>query len=230
MNSTHSKITQHLKKNPWYEGSFELFEYGNFPAECPWNEFLEQNQKEFVHKIFQPLESSIPNTVRNLIESCKDVFALLADNEWFLIYVINEDVFLCGGEPNVSPVLSNDVINDGWKLPVELKTFYKIHNGFGYLWYLGMFWISDCIVPDYKLETLNALFTSLLEHEPDIILDFDPKSILQFFYNGAGDAQCFYKTEDKEVTTFFWDHETRELYHPDDFWSFVDENLSELFR
>jgi Txe/YoeB family toxin of Txe-Axe toxin-antitoxin module len=142
------KIIQHLKKNPWYEGSFELFEYDKFPTKCPWQKSQKKKEKDFIQKLFQSVASLIPSTVERLVENCKEIYALMVENEWFLVYAINEDKFLCGGEPNELPILPADAIADGWELPVELKTFYAVHNGFGVLWSLGMFWGSHGVLPE----------------------------------------------------------------------------------
>src|SRR5687768_10209864 len=98
MNSLGLKIIEHLQKNPWQESSFKLFEYSNFPVECPWQKYQEQDTKEFIRAIFQPLENLIPSTFERLLVNCQSIYALLENDQWFLIYAINEDTFLCGGE------------------------------------------------------------------------------------------------------------------------------------
>ncbi|NOT03095.1 MAG: SMI1/KNR4 family protein [Anaerolineales bacterium] len=221
MNSLGLKIIQHLK-NYWHESSFELFEYGSFPLECPWQIVQKQVQKDFIKNIFQPI--AIPITLDRLIENCQSIYALLESNKWFLIYAIDEDTFLCGGEPTNTPILPVNVISDGWELPDDLRVFYSVHNGFGTLWSLEIFWSSHCILPDNKLDTLNSFF----KDDPDFNFAIDPKYLLQFFPDGLGNQQCFYKLKTGELTTVDWDHETREIYHQENFWGFVDRRLFEL--
>ena len=224
MNLLGLNIIQYLKSISWYGGLFEFYAYGKFPVDCPWQKSQIEGKKEFIQKTFQTIAAFIPNTFEKLLTNCQDIYALLEGNKWFLIYAINENTFLCGGEPTNTPSLSVYAISNGWELPTELKTFYSVHNGFGAGLPLGIFLSSSCVLPNYKLETLN----SLLKNETDFEFVIDPKDLLQFYPNGLGDAQCFYRLRNGELTTVDWDHETREIYRPENFWSFVDRNLSEL--
>lgn len=223
MNHSDLKIVKYLKSIPWYKGSFDFFECGNFPSECPWQKYQELDTGDFIKKTLQPIATLIPITYEKILASCQNIYSILEDNKWFLIYAINEDTFLCGGEPTNAPSLKANAISDGWEIPVELRTLYSVHNGFGTVLPLGIFLSSSCVLPDYKLDTLSSLF----KDETDFEFLVDPKSLLEFYPDGLGNAQCFHQING-ELTTVDWDHESREIYHQEKFWDFIDKRLSEL--
>ena len=208
-----------------------LYALEEMPDICPWAVYRGESIERIIDQIFAPLAERL-TTFPNLLKTgCTQIVALLDNQRWYLIYVLQPEVgqkesYLCGGSPVNLPVLPDSVRVAGWTLPKQLADFYKVHNGFGILWPLDLFWNSDCILPSSHLKILAQTFPA----DMPILLDYDPNHLLEFFPDGAGNGQYFYRFDhkDSESLTVDWDHETRELSHQADFWSFIDERLGKL--
>ena len=158
---------------------------------------------------------------------------LLDNDKWYLIYQLRHDDqkagrFFIGGAPQNQPQLTSELRSKNWIIPNDLVTFYKIHNGFGLLWPFDMFWNSDCVLPDHKLWSLSKVLSSV----SGVDVDYNTKDLLEFFPDGSGNGQYFYRSEiGKDVDlTVDWDHETRELSKEQVFWQFLDDRLSNLIE
>ena len=119
-----------------YEGIYPLSE---IPPSCPWQ--FEPNIEigQIIDIVFRPIKTNLSKTVQMLKERCQSVFALLYQDEWYLLYVLqitsgnnNSSVkILGGGKAATTPQLSVEVSKLGWTVPNELKLFYQVHNGLG---------------------------------------------------------------------------------------------------
>jgi hypothetical protein len=224
-----TEIHKALKRNTWYEGIYELFEQGRFPIDCPWQFNDEVNPSYIVQTTFRPILTRMPRTLRTLLERCRRVFALKESDRWFLIYVGEpKKPFFCGGQPTLSPKMPHEVVSDGWHLPSDLRLFYSAHNGFGPLMYLDTIWTYESVLPDRRLSTLDMLFGRTSDTE----FLFDSKCLLEFFPDGSGNGQYFYRQPDEKQSnrTVDWDHEDRSISREREFWDFVDERLSKHWK
>ena len=60
------------------------------------------------------------------------------------------------------------------------------------------------------------------------LTDYKFDDLLEFFPDGAGNAQCFLRVGTDIDATVDWDHETWEISEGMSFYDFVDERLSQI--
>lgn len=212
-----------------YEGLYSLFE---LPPSCPWQFEPGLDIHQIIELIFQPIQANLPKTVQRVKDRCQNIFALLHHDKWYLLYVLKiilrDDNFrvkiLGGGQLTTTPQLRTAITQLGWVVPQELKLFYRVHNGFGNFSLPWQIAVWDTVLPDWKLSVLREYF----EEE---VTTYNPNDLLEFFPDGAGNGQFFYRRNDTEVLwTVDWDHETREINKPERFWDFVDRKLSKVIE
>ncbi|MEM7115489.1 MAG: SMI1/KNR4 family protein [Chloroflexota bacterium] len=211
----------------------QLYTLEEMPDVCPWAVYRGEPIERVIDQMFAPLAERLTLILHLLKTRCSQITVLLDNQKWYLIYVLQsgegeKESYLCGGSPVNLPTLPDSVREAGWTLPKQLAELYAIHNGFGMLWPLDLFWNSDCVLPSNHLRVLAQIFSADMPKS----IDYDPNHLLEFFSDGGGNGQYFYRFDqnDSECSTVDWDHETRELSHPADFWSFVDTRLGELIR
>lgn len=196
------------------------------PEECPWQFSQTTEIRKIISSLFSQLEKNLPKTIVMMQERCVAMFGLWKDNQWHLLYMIKfqlrngstDFTVYYGGEPTAYPQLREELGSHGWWIPHELKELYQVHNGFGKLAYSRI-----SILPDRKLTLLSEYFF------PDEEVAYNPNDLLEFFPDGAGNAQFFHRaTGGKPMRTIDWDHETRELSNPEEFWGFIDRKLSDV--
>jgi len=101
------------------------------------------------------------------------------------------------------------------RLPSSYRAFTKVHNGF-----LLDGWGSVGPRPVEVLLHLDTLH--LLDRDE---LGYDPRDLLAFSGDGAGNEQCYLLTHPSasgDYWTADWDHETRRLGHPVPFWDYLE--------
>jgi hypothetical protein len=213
-----------------YEGAYSLDEP---PEECPWQFAQPTEVSQIIGALFSPLEKNLPRTIAMLKERCVAMFAVQEDNWWYLLYVIRIELndgkigftIFRGGEPINNPQLREEVRALGWDTPPELVELYRVHNGFGTKDFPNSFW--NCVLSDNKLTVLSEYFS----HPPNYLqgtFDYDLNDLLEFFPDGAGNGQFFYRKKGEPMLSVDWDHETRELSKPEEFWGFIDRMLSSV--
>lgn len=221
-------------KDNWPDGiEFNgVYSLSKLPSLCPWQFEPNSAIDQIIDSVFQPITEYLPKTIRILRERCQNIFALLYQNEWYLLYVLkmilrNDKLgvkIVGGGSPTTTPQLRTEVSEAGWVVPNELKLFYQVHNGFGQFnlpWEVSVW---DTILPDRMLRVLGEILNT------GDVVGYIPKDLLEFFTDGAGNAQCFYRggSDNSGLSTVDWDHETREMSNPERFWDFVDRQLSQV--
>jgi hypothetical protein len=218
------ELHQTLQANRWHTQAYSLYPIGDSPASSPWRLPAQTSLSDYIAALFQPLCLELPGLVPLLTQYGSDMACLLAGNEWYLIYVLSSSptdtkCYLIGGTPSGSTSLSEAVHKAGWRLPDELTSLFNVHNGFGALSPLGLFWSYDAVVPSHRLALLSP---GLESHDPPHNLN----DLLLFYPDGAGNAQCFYRPYlGTDTPTVDWDHETREIGRREGFWNFVDRSL-----
>ncbi len=209
-----------------YEGL--VYPISGFPPSCPWQFDANLTIDQIISEQFRPLEAVLPKTIQTLKTRCQSIFALQHQNRWYLLYILkivlkNDNLSLKrfgGGEPTRTPQMRTEVSQLGWTVPNELKLLYQVHNGFGTFDLPEFIW--DVVLPDRQLNVLSERFD-----EPDLV-EYIPEDLLEFFPDGAGNGQYFYRKEGDILYTVDWDHETDEISKPEPFWEFVNRKLSKV--
>lgn len=207
-----------------FDGLYRLYEC---PKTCPWQFITNIDISQSIDIIFDLIKDHLPKTSKMLKERCKNIFALLYQNEWYLLYVIEiilEDdkisyKIIGGGQPTLTSQLQDETNNLGWTIPADLQLFYQVHNGFGDF---DALWSWDAVLPDQRLTALSKYI------DKDDVEGYDPKDLLAFFPDGLGNGQHFYRGQDSTLQTVDWDHETRKISNVEPFWDFVDRKLSKV--
>ena len=205
----------------------QLYNLGEFPADCPWAHLNDKSIQEAIAVNFRSIDSKIPLLLTTLKTRGRFIYTEKFNNNWQLHYLLSmklytgNDHFIVytGGVPNPNSQANDDLKSHNWNLPDALKTFYAIHDGFG-----GKY--------DHNV-LANADLRVMASHMDKICKEIDRypeaysfKDLLEFFPDGAGNAECFHKN--KGNITVDWDHETWELSPEIDFFEFIDERLSKV--
>jgi hypothetical protein len=107
-----------------------------------------------------------------------------------------------------------------WEIPAALKLFYQIHDGFGEI-YDGM-----SILNSRALKVMAEEMNPVSKDENNFPEGYKFEDLLDFFPDGAGNSQCFYRKA--KGLTVDWDHETWELGEKIDFFTFINRQMSVL--
>ncbi|MFK8102626.1 MAG: SMI1/KNR4 family protein [Saprospiraceae bacterium] len=211
--------------------SANYFALGDFPITCPWAKFNDQPIQAFLESNFSLVQQRLPMLLAAMQERCKFIFAEQKNSEvWQLHYLMEGKLYdqrdyyriYTGGMPIAEAKANASLLKFGWTLPADLKEFYMIHNGFGEINDAGCILNQEQLV--IKGEMMNPICRELNTRPEDYRYD----NLLEFFPDGAGNAQCFLRKETGNTTTVDWDHETWEISGEESFYSFVDERLAQM--
>lgn len=198
-------------------GKLTVFHYRNAP-ENPWSFIDTLNLENAIDAIWKNYPVPFVNTFK---KHCTEIFVVQKKEKWFLLYAYKGLTldkkpsydFLAGQAPETKPTLAEELINLGWKMPTDLQQLYSIHHGFGDINSVLRSDNAFAIVPAEKLDPwMNELEEVARENEWEVNYHF--YDLLPFLGDGAGNYQCFYKTEPTETGSYYtvdWDHETKEI-------------------
>lgn len=208
--------------------SANFYELGNFPEDCPWYGLNDENNTDFIETNFQSVSKELPKLLNELKNRCRFIYAEKKTNTWQLHYLLavklydQRDYFTVytGGEPIAKVIPNENLLTYHWDVPVKLRTFYTIHNGFGTL--------NDAnfIVPNSNLKVMATLMDTISEKQNARAEGYQFKDLLEFFPDGSGNVQCFYKNDNDQ--TVDWDHETWEISAEIGFFEFIDYRMSQI--
>ncbi len=213
------------------KNSANYFALGDFPSTCPWAKLNDQPIEKLIESNFLPVQQKLPMLIAAMQERCKFIFAEQKTSAtWQLHYLMEGKLYdqrdyyriYTGGMPSPEAKENASLVKFGWTLPADLKAFYAIHDGFGEINDAGGVLSQDQLV--VKGEMMNPICKNL-NTQPD---DYRYDDLLEFFPDGAGNAQCFLRTASGNNTTVDWDHETWEISGEESFYSFVDERLAQM--
>lgn len=219
------------------KNSTNYYQLGEFPKECPWTEFNKKSIKEFIESNFKPISEKVPSLITTLKNRCSFIYAEKKENTWHLHYLLKKklndgrDYFLVytGGKPLLNPKPNKSLKYYKWDIPKDLKLFYKIHNGFARLEY----GIAEGVLDNESIYILAKYMNKVSEEDNIKPEGYVFEDLLEFFPDGGGNAQCFYKNNSN--VTVFWDHETWEISGetsqiPEEieFYKFIDKKLSQI--
>jgi hypothetical protein len=229
------ELDQTLQASRLHVHTYSLYPIDDAPADCPWqwSETGRLSLPNYMASLFEPLHSGLPGVAELLTFYGKDLACLSTSGSWFLIYILASPAtgarcFLMGGMPSSSASPPQAVEEAHWHVPEELSFLYRVHDGFGMVAPLGLFWSDDAVVPARRLALLSDYFPDGSDHPNS---PYSLKDLLMFFPDGAGNGQCFYRPYlGIEEPTVDWDHETGEISRREDFWTFVDRKLVALIN
>ncbi|PID47057.1 MAG: hypothetical protein CR967_05760 [Proteobacteria bacterium] len=139
---------------------------------------------------------------------------LYDDRDYFRIYT--------GGSPLLNAKPNENLKRFNWNVPDDLKTFYKIHNGFGEVATI----IDNLLLANEYIEVMAEQMNPVCKKHNIKPKGYSFDELLEFFPNGCGNAQCFYKNNGN--STVDWDHDDWELLEEIGFFEFIDEKMSKI--
>jgi hypothetical protein len=203
---------------------------GDFPENSPWYKFNSLDKTKFIDKNFKSISLSIPDLLKSMKERCLFIYVEQVDSKWHLHYMLkmklydDRDYFrvFTGGEPNLNPSLNDNLKQYNWNIPKDLKKFYKIHDGFGEIY------DANFVMNSKDIRIMAELMDSICEEQNSFPENYSFDNLLEFFPDGAGNAQCFYRFKSNINITVDWDHETWELSNQMGFFDFINQRMSQI--
>ncbi len=213
-----------------YRNSENYFNLGSFPAECPWSKHNNKKIPEFIEANFRPIKKGLPRLIATLKERCQFIYAEYDGQTWYLHYYLNIKLHdgrnyyrvYTGGPPNTSPKAGKRLTDYNWVIPPPLADFYRVHDGFGEIY------DANYIIQSQDLAVLAEMMTPISIEEGSSPEGYAFSDLLEFFPDGTGNVQCFLRDGMNISMTVDWDHERWEISEPTDFFTFIEENLSEV--
>lgn len=201
---------------------------GEFPKDCPWKKLNDKTIEEFITQNFKPIAEKIPNLVSSLKQRCKFIFAEKKESTWYLHYLLDMKLYddrdyfkiYTGGAPLLNAEPNENLTAYNWDVPSDLKTFYKIHNGFGEIY--DVYYLMD----NESIAVMAEMMDPICKEQNVQPEGYSFDDLLEFFPDGAGNAQCFYKNNSN--LTVDWDHEIWEISGEIGFFDFINKQLSEI--
>jgi hypothetical protein len=203
--------------------SANYFPLGHFPVGCPWEHMNELDLRSTIEEVFAPIATEIPALIEALSERCGHIYAEKKEATWVLHYFLNMMLYderpyyliYTGGPPNPSPQVNPCLAKYDWPIPCDLVRLYAVHDGFG------------PILSSEQINVLAEMMDPICERQNTYPEGYQYRDLLEFYPDGAGNAQCFYR-QGGVFTTVDWDHEVWEISGPQDFFPYIDERLSQL--
>lgn len=214
-----------------HRNSSRYYPLGQFPAECPWYALNTVSRQDFIGNNFAPLRSRLPRLIKAMQERILYIYAEQLDDTWQLHYMLRIQLFdnrpyyrvYTGGKPMRDFVPNSALEAYAWELPADLAAFYAVHNGFGEVY------DAEFVVSYEKLRVMAETMDEIVEEQGfEQPIDYSFSDLLEFFPDGGGNAQCFYREAGKLIGTVDWDHETWEISEPQPFFEFIDSRIGGL--
>ena len=213
-----------------YRNSVNYFLLGNFPSDCPWAASNHKTMEEVIGSNFLKVKNKLPNLISSIKERCKFIFAEKKKDVWNLHYFMDSKLYderdyyriYTGGMPVVDSKENSNLLKYGWTLPKDLKEFYSIHNGFGEIYDAGF------VLSNEEIQVMGEMMNPISKEENVKPEGYSFDNLLEFFPDGAGNTQCFFKDKTGNNITVDWDHETWEISVEENFYEFLDDRLAEI--
>lgn len=201
---------------------------GELPKDCPWASLNNKTISKFISENFKPISNKIPDLISSLKERCKFIYAEKKENTWYLHYLLDMKLYderdyfkiYTGGTPLFNAEPNNNLKSFNWNVPNDLKTFYKIHNGFGEI-YDAYF-----VMANEDIKVMAEMMNPICKEQNVKPEGYSFNDLLEFYPDGGGNAQCFYKNNGN--STVDWDHEVWEISGEIGFFEFINERMSEI--
>ncbi len=210
--------------------SNKLYLLGDFPEDCPWFKFNDLTKTKFIDRNFKPISTHIPTLLKSMKERCLFIYCEQADTTWHLHYLLrmklydNRDYYrvYTGGAPLLNAELNAELKKYDWHIPKDLNEFYKIHNGFGEIY------DAHFVMNNNDIRVMGEMMNPICKEQNSFPEDYKFDDLLEFFPDGAGNAQCFYRYNSNNNLTVDWDHETWEVSNQMGFFEFINQRMSEI--
>ncbi len=212
------------------ENSANYFLLGQFPNDCPWITYNDKSIDEFISLNFLAIRDKIPQLISTMQKKCRFIYAEKQGQKWYLHYWLISELYdrrnyyciYTGGSPQTNLKENGSLVKFKWTLPSDLQEFYSIHNGFGEV--NG----RNCILNHEQIKVMGEIMNPICQEQNITPEGYSFNDLLEFFPDGAGNAQCFLRKDNKHYQTVDWDHETWEISEEQSFYEFVDEWLSQI--
>lgn len=230
--------------NHYRDTPLEVRDLDALAAGHPWAAYHGQDPGEAVRRIFDDVWELAPEMFERFAYAVRAIYTFERNAEPCLLYACDATeshgdrrthVSLVVGGPaldedalrTVDERLSEYVRSRGWKLPAELRAFYRIHHGMGRLSSWGLeFDNAGSIYPAEQLSVVGEIMNEIAVEQ-----GFEPQGyafddLLAFFEDGAGNSENFFRhgADAEPSGTVDWDHETREVSSVRSFWAFLGES------
>lgn len=208
----------------------DIYQLGSIPEDCLWVHLNSKTPTEAIDAVFSSIKEKVPSLIASMKDRVRFVYATRLNSNWELNYLLDmklydgRDYFLIysGGAPDNNPQKNDSLTKFEWAIPQALKEFYSIHNGFGALE------DSVYILSSKQISIMGEMMNPISKEQNVKPEEYLFNDLLEFFPDGAGNAQCFLRKGDNNNNTVDWDHETWEISEETDFFDFVDNRMSEL--
>jgi len=203
--------------------SINYYPLGFLPDDCPWGYLNGLDIKTAIETIFTPVENDTRLLINTLCQRCSHLYAEKIDSAWVLHYFLDMTLYdgrpyyqiYSGGSPNRTPEPNASLIKYDWSIPTDLARLYAVHDGFG------------PILNSNQITVMAQMMDPICQEQDVYPEDYRFSDLLEFHPDGGGNAQCFYRN-DGELTTVDWDHEIWGISGSQSFFSYIDEQLSQL--
>lgn len=210
--------------------SENYFLLGDFPENCPWYMLNDKAIPHFIELNFKKIKYKIPRLLAEMKNRCEFIYAEKRKNDWYLHYLMSMKLhdgidyyqIYSGGAPLLSFEPNPQLQRFNWKIPRDLREFYAIHDGFGPLY------DQYYIFPSKDLRVMGEMMNPIAEEHGAIPEDYTFNDLLEFFPDGAGNAQCFFRHQKGKLLTVDWDHETWEISGAMSFYEFINQQMSQI--
>lgn len=212
------------------KGNGSIYPLGEFPSNCPWYSINSKSHDEAIDTIFISIKSKIPNLISAMKERVRFIYVTDKDSSWSLNYLLDmklydgRDHFLIysGGLSECNPKPNENLVKFDWEIPRDLKDFYAVHNGFGALG------DSVYVLDSERISVMGEMMNPITKEQNVEPEGYCFNDLLEFFPDGAGNAQCFIRKGKSNNNTVDWDHEVWEISDEISFFEFIDRRMSEL--
>ena len=210
--------------------SEQYYLLGNFPENCPWYKLNDLDKTKFIDRNFKQISSRVPTLLKSMKERCLFIYAEQVDSTWYLYYLLRMKLYddrdyyriYIGGAPLLISHLNENLKKYAWDLPKDLNDFYKVHNGFGEIY------DANFIKNINEIRVMDEIMNPICEEMNSFPEEYKFENLLEFFPDGGGNAQCFYRYNSNNNMTVDWDHETWEISNQMGFFDFINQRMSEI--
>ncbi|MCG8579928.1 MAG: SMI1/KNR4 family protein, partial [Bacteroidales bacterium] len=163
-------------------------------------------------------------------ERCLFIYAEQVDSTWHLHYLLKMKLYddrdyyrvYTGGIPLMNADINTILKKYDWHIPKDLNDFYKIHNGFGEIYN------ANFVMSNNDIRVMGEMMNPICKEQNSFPENYKFDDLLEFFPDGAGNAQCFYRYKPINNLTVDWDHETWEISNQMGFFEFINQRMSEI--
>lgn len=213
-----------------YRNSENYYDKGSFPTDCPWYSLNGLSIKECIEHNFKPVVNKLPFLTRALKERCKFIYAEKEGQNWYLHYFLHMKLYdgrdyyriYTGGAPKKDVRPNASLLSFQWEVPDDLKEFYTIHDGFGEIYEANFVHSAE------NIRVMGEMMNPITKEQGVTPEGYSFDDLLEFFPDGAGNAQCFIRTSEGNNLTVDWDHEVWEISEETGFYDFIDSKMSEI--